>query len=86
VRYPSRPVSARNAAAARRVFVQPVEAAVSVRAPRRVHDSLRDNPLDVYVDVAGLGPGRHTLPVRVEPRDGCVVTAIEPASATVRIQ
>jgi YbbR domain-containing protein len=85
-RFPNRPIVFRNVAGGRRATAQPAVAAITVRAARAVLTAMPERPLEPYVDVAGLGPGRHTLRVRIDPREDCVVTAIEPASVSVRIQ
>jgi hypothetical protein len=38
------------------------------------------------VDLAGLGPGRHNRPVRVDPAQDVVVVRTEPATVQVRIK
>jgi YbbR domain-containing protein len=39
-----------------------------------------------YVDVTGLGPGSHEVPVLVDPRGTLTVTSVRPAQITVNIR
>ena len=39
-----------------------------------------------YVDLAGLGPGRYNLPVRIDPSRAFGVSRVEPAVVEVRIR
>ena len=65
----------------------PATAAVSVRAGRAALAALRDQaPPEPYVDVAGLGPGRYNLPVKVDSAGAYVAAGIDPATVAVRIR
>jgi hypothetical protein len=39
-----------------------------------------------YVDATGMGPGRYSLPVKVDPIADVLVTAVEPAKVAVRVK
>lgn len=71
-----------------RLAAQVVPAAVSLltRGSREVLDRLGADSPAAYVDLAGLGPGRYNLPVRVEPPQGFEVLQIDPATVRVRIR
>jgi YbbR domain-containing protein len=80
------PVHIKNVAA--RLSAQAVPAIVNVRA-RGSEEAFRDLAADsvmAYVDVAGLGPGRYDLPVRVEPTKGFGIDSIDPATVTITIR
>lgn len=66
--------------------VVPPIVAVSLRGPRAVLDGLHPGTIAVHVDLAGLGPGRYNLPVRVEPPQNVEVLQTDPASVRVRIR
>ncbi len=64
----------------------PAAVAVAVRGPRDVVEALAPTRSPAFVDLAGLGPGRYNLSVRVEPAQDFVVVRIEPATVQVRIK
>jgi DNA-binding IclR family transcriptional regulator len=66
--------------------VLPPTVAVSLRGPRALLDRLHPGALNAVVDLAGLGPGRYNLPVRVEPPQNTEVLQADPASVRVRIR
>ena len=80
------PVHIRNIA--RRLSAAAVPAAVAViaRGPEKAITALRPDSIDAFVDLAGLGPGRYNLTVRVDPPSGLVVVKIEPATVRVRVK
>lgn len=86
VHFPGRRVEFRNLPAGRQVGADPAVVAVTVRGTRAAVRALQEQQIVPYVDVARLGRGRYTLPVRLDARDDYVVTAIEPATVVVRIQ
>ena len=51
--------------------------------PRRARRAARSR---AFVDLAGLGPGRYNLPVRVEPPQNVEVVQTDPATVRVRIR
>jgi YbbR domain-containing protein len=85
-RFPDQQVQFKNLPAGRQVDATPPLVSVTLRGKPNALSGLKDKPLDPYVDVAGLGAGRYTLPVRVSTHDDIVVTAIEPSTVTVRIR
>ncbi|HEY3384811.1 MAG TPA: CdaR family protein [Vicinamibacterales bacterium] len=66
--------------------VFPATLTVTTQGPKDVLESLQADSLLAFVDLAGLGPGRYNLPVRVEPRQGFLVLRVEPATVRVRIK
>jgi hypothetical protein len=59
---------------------------VTVRAGREVLRRLTARSVEPSIDVAGLGPGRYGLAVRVAPGEDYLIVAIEPPTVSVRIQ
>jgi hypothetical protein len=59
---------------------------LQARGGRSALDRLRSDSASVYVDLAGLGPGRYNLPVRVEPPPDFEVLQTDPATVSVRIR
>ncbi len=80
------PVHLRNAGRGLSAQAVPAAVAVAIRGPKDVVDAMRPDAIAVFVDLAGLGPGRYNLSVRVEPPPDFVVGRIEPATVRVRIQ
>jgi YbbR domain-containing protein len=80
------PVHIRNAVRGLPAEALPAEVAVTVRGPKDVVDALRPDSIAAFVDLAGLGPGRYNLTVRVEPPPDFVVVKIEPATVQVRLR
>jgi YbbR domain-containing protein len=72
----------------RSLAAQAVPAVVSVttRGPKDLVDRLQGGAISAFVDLAGLGPGRYNLPVRVEPTQNIEVLHTDPATVRVRIR
>lgn len=78
------PVAARGLGEGRSARVEPEALVVVLRGTRA-----RLLPLTTataYVDVTGLPPGRHDLPVKIDPVADVQVAAIQPATVAVRIR
>lgn len=78
------PVASRGLGEGRSARVEPDSVAVVLRGTRA-----RLQPLTTataYVDVTGLAPGRHDVPVRIDPVADVQVAAIQPATVAVRIR
>lgn len=63
---------------------------LSVKGPEQVYVKLwgtaRENRnITAYVDMAGLGPGSHRIPVKVEPVAGVILTSVSPKEVDVVI-
>lgn len=80
------PVRLRGAGTGRTAQAVPAVAAVSTRGPRDLLDRLEPPDLTAYVDLAGLGPGRYNLPVRVESPQNVEVLQTDPPKVRVRIK
>ena len=80
------PVRLRNVTPELRAYVRPSVTAVFVRGTSDVLSTLAADGIDVYVDVAGLGPGRYTLPIRVAPPQNVEIIRTQPAAVSVTVQ
>lgn len=79
-------VHVRNAASGLRVTVRPAAVTVVLRGRRETLGALDASRLDVFVDVASLGPGRYVLPARAEAGPDFGVARVEPETVEVRIR
>jgi len=59
---------------------------VAVRGGREALAQIDASQVVAYVDLAGLGPGRYNLPVRIDPSRAFGVSRVEPAVVEVRIR
>ena len=80
------PVVSHDPSDAGRVVFQPAQVTVGIRGPEGAIRDLVDDAVKVYVDLAGLRPGRYNLPVTVESSDNIRVTNIDPPSVQVSIR
>jgi YbbR domain-containing protein len=59
---------------------------VTLQAPRSVWSRLQPGQISAYVDLNGLGPGAHTVPIQVSATNPeVIVTAREPAQLTLQL-
>lgn len=68
------------------VDASPAMVSVTLRGNRRALNSLDESKLTAEVNVSGSAPGKTTLPIRVEPPQGCEVAEISPPMATVALE
>ena len=80
------PIRLRNPPAQRRVRVTPAATDIVVRGPSDVLSALTAGTITAYVDLAGLGPGRHNLAVRVEPPQNVAIVRTQPTTVSVTVQ
>jgi YbbR domain-containing protein len=80
------PVHIHNAGRGLSAQVVPAAIVVAARGSKDAVDALRPDSIAAYVDLAGLGPGRYNLSVRVEPPPEVVVVRTAPATVQVRIK
>jgi YbbR domain-containing protein len=59
---------------------------VTIRGGKETLDAIASEGIEVFVDLAGLGPGRYNLRVRAEPAEAYGVVRIDPAVARVAIR
>ena len=84
--FDSRPVQFRNLARGRRAEAVPPTVTIALRGTAEAFKGLEAVRLVPYVDVAGQGPGRYNLQVRVDVGREFVINAITPPSIAVRIR
>ena len=77
------PVRSRNLAPGLVPRVVPEVVRVGVRGQREALTRLRPDNIDAFVDLAGLGPGRYSLRVQVDPSEEVGVGAVTPSVVTV---
>jgi YbbR domain-containing protein len=80
------PIRWRNLAPGRSAILRPTLMVVTVRGRREAIERLRDDDVEVFVDLAGLGAGRYNLQVRVEPAQAFGVVATQPPVVDVTIR
>ncbi len=80
------PVHMRNMGHGLSAEALPAGVTVTARGAKDVLDALRPDSITAFVDLAGLGPGRYNLTVRVDPPPDFEVLRIEPATVHVRIR
>jgi YbbR domain-containing protein len=80
------PVRSRNIATGLVPRVVPEVVRVDVRGQRDVLGRVRPDSIDAFVDLAGLGPGRYTLRVQVDPSEEFGVGVVAPSAVTVTIK
>lgn len=79
-------VELRDLPRGRRATVTPMAVRVSVRGPGAVVSRLTPGDLNIFADLAGLGPGRYNLPVRNQAPANVAITRVEPSTLDVRIR
>ena len=80
-------VTVRNLGAGMRATVEPTVVSMSIRGAESLLARLEPNLLRPYVDVTGLGPGRHEVPVLLDLGGTLTVASVRPsATVTVTIQ
>jgi len=80
------PVRPMNLAARRRAEMSPVAVSLAVKGTRERVEGIQPGLVNVFVDLAGLGPGRYNLPVRTEPPEDVRLSHVEPPTIQVRIK
>ena len=79
-------VTARNLDAGRQFQADPRAVAVTVRGSRAMLERLDPGTVMAYIDLAGLGPGRHQVPVRAEVGGTLTTVTVRPAAISVVIR
>jgi len=80
------PVRMRNVPSRLSAAVSPLAVRVVARGPKAAFDGGGTEPVSAFVDLAGLGAGRHTLRVSVEAAQTLQVLRIEPAAVRVTLR
>jgi YbbR domain-containing protein len=79
-------VAVRNLGPSRSAVAVPQDVAVTARGPGEIVNGLSAGSVRAFVDASGLGPGRYSLPVEVEPGEGTTVVRTSPSTVRVRIR
>jgi len=64
----------------------PSNVAVTIRGDDDVLKSLTTDAIRATVDLAGLGAGRYTLPVRIAPSTSFAVARLDPLQVVITIR
>jgi hypothetical protein len=80
------PIRLRNVTPTLRARVTPSVATVFVRGPGNVLSALAVDTIAAHVDLAGLGPGRYNLPIRIVPPENVEIVRTQPATVSVTVQ
>ena len=81
----SLPVHLKNLAANLTAQSNPVTVDVGLRGSREELSRVRFEDVNAYIDLAGLGTGEYSLPVRADAAREAGVTRIDPPLVQVRI-
>ncbi len=84
--FPTIRIDVRNLEPRLRGEANPEVVAVQLRGAKSLLDRIDAGDVEAYVDVTGLGPGRHEVPVLVDARGTLVVSSVRPAQITVNIR
>jgi YbbR domain-containing protein len=66
--------------------ITPEVAKVTVRGQREAMAKLKPDEIDAFVDLTGLGPGRYTLKVQVDPSQEFGIGSVAPPGVVVTIK
>jgi YbbR domain-containing protein len=80
------PVRPQNLGPRRAARISPVAVTAVLRGTREVLAGVTPEAVKLYVDLATLGPGSYTVPIRVEPSERFGVIRVDPPSVQVRIR
>jgi len=84
--FASVPVRMQNLRAGLRADASPSNIAVTVRGDDEVLKTLSIDAVRATVDLAGMGPGSYTLPVRVAPSSSFAVSRLDPVQVRITIR
>jgi len=80
------PVEVRGVPSGREGLADPAQVAATLLGSAAALVGLEASRLAPYVDVAGRGPGRYNLPVRIDLPAGFTLVNLEPATISMRIR
>lgn len=80
------PVRSRDLSSKLVARVVPEVVKVGVRGQRDLLGQLRQDTIDAFVDLAGLGPGRYNIRVQVDPPADVAVESVTPGVVSVTIK
>ena len=84
--FPAVPVRMQNLRAGLSADSSPSNIAVTVRGEDDVLKALSIDAVRATVDLAGLGAGRYTLPVRIAPSSSFAVARVDPLQVQITIR
>lgn len=84
--FPTIKIDLRNLEPGLRGEANPAVVAVHLRGAKSLLARIDADSIEAYVDVTGLGTGRHEVPVLVDARGTLVVASVRPAQITVNIR
>jgi YbbR domain-containing protein len=79
------PITSRNADERMRVRLLPPSVSIGLKGTREAIQSLAEDAVQAYVDLAGLTPGDHLADIEVQAREGLTVESVAPRAVRVRI-
>jgi len=79
------PITSRNADERMRVRLLPPSVSIGLKGTREAIQSLAEDAVQAYVDLAGLTPGDHLADIEVQARQGLTVESVAPRAVRVRI-
>ncbi|HEY7500115.1 MAG TPA: CdaR family protein [Vicinamibacterales bacterium] len=80
------PVRSRNLGQGLSVRIVPETVRVKVRGQKEALAKIRPDSVDAFVDLTGLGPGRYTLGVQVDPSEEFGVGTVTPNAVTITLK
>jgi YbbR domain-containing protein len=80
------PVRSRNLGQGLTARVVPEVVRVNIRGQRDALAAVRPDAVDAFVDLTGLGPGRYTLRVQVDPSQEFGAGTVAPGNVTVTVK
>jgi YbbR domain-containing protein len=80
------PVRFRNLSPRLEARITPAVVRVVIRGQRDVLGRIRPDTIESFVDLAGLGPGKYSLRVQVDPSEEVGIVAVSPSAVTVTIK
>ena len=66
--------------------ISPEVAKITVRGARETMAAVKPDGIDAFVDLTGLGPGRYTLKVQVDPSQEFGIGSVTPPVVAVVIK
>lgn len=79
-------IAFRNILAGRQALVEPSTVAVTVQGRAATLSDLPESAVTPWVDLRGVRPGLHELPVHVDVPLGFTLVSVRPASVSVRVR
>ena len=81
-----RTIAFRNVLAGRQPLVEPSTVAVTVQGRAVTLSDLPESAVNPWVDLSGVGPGLHELPVNVDLPLGFTLVSVRPGTVSVRVR